>query len=120
MQSYKPEELFDQDGTLRPELAELAPRAHRRMGDNPHANGGLLLRNLRLPDFRDFAVEVPAPGGVKGEATRVWAIFSPKSCDSTRTRVTSGSSVPMRLAPTAWTRYWRLLPALGTPHHPRG
>jgi len=70
MRSYRPEELFDETGALRPELAELAPAGTRRMGDNPHANGGLLLRDLRLPDFRDFALDVPAPGAVKGEATR--------------------------------------------------
>ena len=70
MRSYGPEELFDETGALRPELVELAPAGTRRMGDNPHANGGLLLRDLRLPDFRDFAVDVPAPGAVKGEATR--------------------------------------------------
>jgi xylulose-5-phosphate/fructose-6-phosphate phosphoketolase len=75
MQSYKPEELFDEAGTLRPELAELAPRGTRRMGDNPHANGGLVLRDLELPDFRGFAVEVPAPGAVTGEATKVMGKF---------------------------------------------
>ncbi|MBN1631892.1 MAG: phosphoketolase family protein, partial [Thermoleophilia bacterium] len=58
MQSYKPEELFDETGAFLPELAELAPAGTRRMGDNPHANGGLLLRDLQLPDFRDFAVDV--------------------------------------------------------------
>ncbi len=62
LRSYRPEELFDEQGTLRPELAELAPRGERRMGANPHANGGLLLRDLRLPDFRDYAVDVPAAG----------------------------------------------------------
>jgi xylulose-5-phosphate/fructose-6-phosphate phosphoketolase len=62
LQSYRPAELFDAEGALRPELAELAPRGERRMGANPHANGGLLLRDLRLPDFSDYAVEVPAPG----------------------------------------------------------
>jgi xylulose-5-phosphate/fructose-6-phosphate phosphoketolase len=70
MQSYKPQELFDQSGRLIPELAELAPKGDRRMGANPHANGGLLLRDLRLPDFRDYAVDVPSPGRVMGEATR--------------------------------------------------
>jgi xylulose-5-phosphate/fructose-6-phosphate phosphoketolase len=75
MSSYKPEELFDQAGALRAELAELAPRGTRRMGDNPHANGGLLLRDLELPDFRDFAVEVPAPGSVTGQATKVMGEF---------------------------------------------
>ena len=61
MKSYRPEELFDASGRLKPELAELAPKGTRRMGANPHANGGLLLQDLRLPDFRDYAVEVPAP-----------------------------------------------------------
>jgi phosphoketolase len=58
MKSYRPEELFDENGRLRPELAELAPKGHRRMGDNPHANGGLLLRSLSLPDFRDYALDM--------------------------------------------------------------
>jgi xylulose-5-phosphate/fructose-6-phosphate phosphoketolase len=75
MKSYKPEELFDEAGTLIPELAELAPKGKRRMGDNPHANGGLLLKDLRMPDFRDYAVEVPAPGQVIGEATRTMGKF---------------------------------------------
>ncbi len=61
LRSYRPEELFDERGALRPELARLAPRGERRMGANPHANGGLLLRPLELPDFRDYAVAVPAP-----------------------------------------------------------
>ncbi|MBD2102847.1 phosphoketolase [Leptolyngbya sp. FACHB-261] len=75
MKSYKPEELFDENGTLTPELAELAPKGTRRMGDNPHTNGGLLLKDLKLPDFRDYAVEVPHPGGTVGEATRVMGVF---------------------------------------------
>ncbi|MFO0956783.1 MAG: phosphoketolase family protein [Isosphaeraceae bacterium] len=75
MKSYRPEELFEGSGELRPELAELAPRGARRMGANPHANGGLLLRDLRMPDFRDYAVEVPAPGAVTAEATRVQGTF---------------------------------------------
>ena len=62
MRSYRPEELFDEQGHLKPELAELAPKGVRRMGANPHANGGILLRDLRMPDFRDYAVDVPAPG----------------------------------------------------------
>lgn len=61
LRSYRPEELFDEHGRLRPELAELAPKAQRRMGANPHANGGILLRDLRMPDFRDYAVKVPSP-----------------------------------------------------------
>ncbi len=75
MKSYRPEELFDENGTLIPELAELAPKGDRRMGANPHANGGLLLKDLRLPDFRTYAVEVPKPGGVEAEATRVQGDF---------------------------------------------
>jgi xylulose-5-phosphate/fructose-6-phosphate phosphoketolase len=71
LRGYRPEELFGAEGRLRPELAELAPRGERRMGANPHANGGLLLRDLRLPDFRAYAVAVPAPGGVDAEDTRV-------------------------------------------------
>jgi xylulose-5-phosphate/fructose-6-phosphate phosphoketolase len=75
MKSYRPEELFDAAGRLRPELAELAPKGNRRMGANPHANGGLLLRELMLPDFCDYAVNVPSPGAVKAEATRVQGQF---------------------------------------------
>ena len=71
MRSYRPDELFDGAGALRTELAELAPRGERRMSANPHANGGLLLRDLRLPDFRSFAVPVESPGGSRSEATRV-------------------------------------------------
>ncbi|HZY90099.1 MAG TPA: phosphoketolase family protein, partial [Gemmataceae bacterium] len=75
MKSYKPEDLFDEGGRLLPELAELAPEGERRMGANPHANGGILLRDLRMPDFCDYAVKVPGPGGVEGEATRVLGTF---------------------------------------------
>ena len=71
MKSYRPDELFDDAGALRPDLRELAPSGERRMGANPHANGGILLRELRLPDFREYAVDVDAPGAVQGEATRV-------------------------------------------------
>ena len=75
MKSYKPEELFDTQGRLLPELAELAPEGDRRMGANPHANGGLLLRDLVMPDFRDYAVEVPAPGAVQAADTNVLGTF---------------------------------------------
>jgi xylulose-5-phosphate/fructose-6-phosphate phosphoketolase len=71
MRSYRPEELFDSAGALIGELAALAPRGVRRMSANPHANGGLLLRELRLPDFRDYAVAVSKPGDSEAEATRV-------------------------------------------------
>src|SRR5712664_2158080 len=71
MRSYRPEELFDERGRLRPELAVLAPEGARRMSANPHTNGGLLLKDLRLPDFREYAVDVPAPGAMTSEATRV-------------------------------------------------
>ena len=69
MKSYKPEELFDNNGRFLPELAELAPEGDRRMGSNPHANGGLLLRDLLIPDFRKFAVKVPSPGSVQAADT---------------------------------------------------
>jgi xylulose-5-phosphate/fructose-6-phosphate phosphoketolase len=70
MRGYRPEELFDETGRLVPELAALAPQGTRRMGSNPHANGGVLLRKLRLPDFRQYAVPVPKPGVETAEATR--------------------------------------------------
>ena len=75
MKSYRPDELFDATGKLRPELAELAPLGECRMSANPHANGGLLLRDLLLPDFVDYAVEVPTPGAVNAEATRIQGEF---------------------------------------------
>jgi len=75
MKSYKPEELFDANGRLIEELAALAPKGDRRMGANPHANGGLLLRDLKLPNFQDYGVKVPKPGTVKAEATRVMGQF---------------------------------------------
>jgi xylulose-5-phosphate/fructose-6-phosphate phosphoketolase len=75
MKSYRPEELFDAEGRLLSELAELAPKGTRRMGANPHANGGLLLRDLALPDFRDYQVPVPKPGTEVAESTRVLGHF---------------------------------------------
>jgi xylulose-5-phosphate/fructose-6-phosphate phosphoketolase len=71
MRSYQPEEVFDAQGRLIPELVELAPQGRRRMGANPHANGGRLLIDLELPDYTAYAVDVPMPGSVRGEATRV-------------------------------------------------
>ncbi len=99
LKSYRPSELFDEAGKLRSELAELAPKGERRMSANPHSNGGALLRELRLPDFRNYAVQVPKPGAVCGEATRVqgellrdvikhnpnnFRIFSPDETSSNR------------------------------------
>ncbi|BAU15760.1 phosphoketolase (plasmid) [Leptolyngbya sp. NIES-3755] len=75
MKSYKPEELFDESGKLIEELAELAPKGDRRMGANPYANGGLLLKDLKLPDFQDYAVEVPKPGTITAEPTRIMGQF---------------------------------------------
>ena len=75
MRSYKAEELFDEQGRLAADLAELAPSGDRRMGANPHTNGGLLLRDLRMPDFRTQAVAVPAPGSVKAQDTLVLGDF---------------------------------------------
>jgi xylulose-5-phosphate/fructose-6-phosphate phosphoketolase len=75
MKSYRPAELFDKSGSLRRELAELAPRGTRRMSANPHANGGLLMRDLKMPDFREYAIDVPTPGSVRAEATRIQGQF---------------------------------------------
>jgi xylulose-5-phosphate/fructose-6-phosphate phosphoketolase len=75
LRSYRAEELFDEEGHLRPELAELAPAGTRRMGSNPHANGGIFLRDLRMPDFRDYAAAVPSPGASGIGDTRVLGPF---------------------------------------------
>ncbi len=99
MQSYRPRELFDDSGRLRSEIAALAPSGDRRMSANPHANGGQLLEALRMPDFRSYAIDVPAPGATQGEATRVqgqlirdviarnphnFRVFSPDETNSNR------------------------------------
>ncbi|MEJ2532982.1 MAG: phosphoketolase family protein [Halioglobus sp.] len=75
MKSYRPQELFDDEGRLRPELAALAPEGERRMGANPHANGGLLLHDLKLPDHRGYAYDVATPGSTIGEATRRLGVY---------------------------------------------
>jgi xylulose-5-phosphate/fructose-6-phosphate phosphoketolase len=75
LRSYRPEELFDDSGRLKPDIAHLSPRGTRRMGSNPHANGGLLLRDLRLPDFRDYAVDVPTHGSPGAGDTRALGPF---------------------------------------------
>ncbi len=75
LRSYRPEELFDANGRLKPELAELSPHGTRRMSANPHTNGGVLLRELRMPDFRSYALEVPEPGALIADDTRTLAPF---------------------------------------------
>ena len=75
MKSYRPEELFDETGRLKAELAALPPQGTRRMSANPHANGGLLLRDLMLPNFSEYAIEAPSPGAATAEATRVMGEF---------------------------------------------
>lgn len=75
LKSYRPEELFDETGRLREEFAALAPKGDQRMGANPHANGGSLLRDLRLPDYRNYAVEIPVPGTVVVESARILGDF---------------------------------------------
>ena len=89
MRSYRPEELFDEHGRPRPEVVALAPAGERRMGANPHANGGLLLRDLRLPDFRAHAVDVPAPGDARRARRRAcWA------AGCARSRATNADTLP--------------------------
>ena len=75
MKSYRPDRLFDKKGQLIAEFAKLAPTGTRRMSANPHANGGLLMHDLKMPDFRDYAVKVPEPGAVEAEATRIQGQF---------------------------------------------
>jgi xylulose-5-phosphate/fructose-6-phosphate phosphoketolase len=93
MKSYRPDELFDRNGRFKAEVAALAPKGDRRMSANPHTNGGLLLKDLRLPDFRDYAVDVWSPGGVDAEATRVMGRFLRDvvklNCDSRNFRLFS-------------------------------
>jgi xylulose-5-phosphate/fructose-6-phosphate phosphoketolase len=75
LRSYRPEELFNEQGRLKSELAELAPKGDRRMGANPHANGGMLLHDLIMPDFRDYAVKVPSPGAVNASDAHELGVF---------------------------------------------
>ncbi len=113
MKSYSREELFDKTGRLRPELAELAPKGDRRMGANPHANGGLLLRDLRMPDFRDYAVKVPKPGAVVAEADACAGPVHPRrdqaqpeqiSAFSARTKPHPTAGAPSSRSPTGVRR----------------
>ncbi len=114
MRSYKAEELFDANGRLIPELAALAPKGDRRMGANPHANGGLLLHDLRMPDFRDHAVDVPAPGAVIGEDTTVLGTFLRDVAWPTRSSRTSASSARTRRCRTCSAPCSRSLRGSGT------
>jgi len=81
MKSYKAEELFDKEGRLIPELADLAPKGERRMGANPHTNGGLVLHDLVMPDFRKYAVKVPAPGSVEASDAHTLGVFFARCCE---------------------------------------
>ena len=97
LRSYRPEELFDEGGALRAELRALRPAGERRMGANPHANGGSLLRDLELPDFRDYAIEMDEPGGRPPPRPRgFWAPGCATSCGRTSLPPTSASSAPTR------------------------
>ena len=116
MKSYKAEELFDKNGRLLPELAELAPVGDRRMGANPHANGGILLRDLRMPDFHVHAVKVPSPGAVKGQDTLVLGKFpSGRGEAEPGPGKISVFSAPMRRFPTCWERFLRRQTGNGRP-----
>jgi xylulose-5-phosphate/fructose-6-phosphate phosphoketolase len=115
MKSYKPEELFDDQGRLMPELAELAPKGNRRMGANPHANGGLLLRDLRMPDFHTHAVSVPSPGAVDAQDTRVLGKFLRDVAKLNQEDAIFASSVPTRRSRICWTRFSRSPIANGMP-----
>ncbi len=107
LRSYKPEELFDENGRLIADLAELAPTGTRRMGANPHANGGELLKDLKMPNFYDYAVEVAKPGTVEAEATRVMGAFlrdvMQMNSDSKNFRVMS----PDENNSNRWTQFWK-------------
>ena len=107
MQSYRPQELFDERGKFREELAALAPTGHRRMGSNPHANGGELLQPLSMPHFHDYAVPVPKPGSVQAEATRVLGKFLRDVMKLNLDSGISACSAPTRPRRTGWRRSTR-------------
>ena len=107
MKSYKAEELFDEDGRLLAELADLAPKGDRRMGANPHANGGLLLHDLRMPDFHKHAVTVPSPGAVAAQDTMVLGKFLRDVAKLNRRNEISGYSGLMRRCQIFWVRSLR-------------
>ena len=101
MKSYRPDELFTEEGGLRPELAATAPKGDRRMSANPHTNGGLLLRDLRLPAYTDYAVPVTSPGAVTAESTRVMGRYLRDVMALNMSRETSGFSALTRTTRTA-------------------
>jgi xylulose-5-phosphate/fructose-6-phosphate phosphoketolase len=111
--SYRPEELFDASGRLLPELRALAPKGRRRMGDNPHANGGLLLRDLRCRISGSTRSRCRSRAGPPGRPRAPWAPFCETSCAPTRP--TSGCSARTKPPPTAWARCSRSPPAAGWP-----
>ena len=116
MKSYRPEELFDDKGRLKGELAALAPQGNRRMSANPHANGGLLLRDLRLPNFRDYAVEVPSPGSVnRGSDAGHGRIPARRDETQSAIRATSACSARTRTTPIAGRTCSRSRTAPGPP-----
>jgi xylulose-5-phosphate/fructose-6-phosphate phosphoketolase len=126
MRSYRPEELFDGDGRLRPDIAGTAPEGSRRMSANPHANGGELLADLRLPDFQDYAVDVPEPGRGQSEATEVlgtWLRDVIRDNPTTFRLMGPDETASNRLTPVfeATDRVWQP-PILPTDEHlaPRG
>ena len=123
MNSYRPAELFDNGGHLRPELAELPPSGTRRMSANPHTNGGLLLRDLRLPDFRDYAIAVPSPGAVTAEVDPDHGRFSARRDEAEHGGAEFSAVQPRReqfeplagCAPSHQPRLGRRDPAVGRP-----
>jgi xylulose-5-phosphate/fructose-6-phosphate phosphoketolase len=113
MKSYKAEELFDEEGRLIPELAELAPKGDRRMGANPHANGGILLRDLQMPDFHQHAVTVSSPGAVQVEDTLILGSFLRDVAKLNQDKRNFESSGQMRRSPISCRRCLRSQTANG-------
>ena len=114
MRSYKPDELFDESGKLVPDLADLPPKGERRMSANPHANGGLLLKDLRLPPFEDYAVSLPSPGSASAEATRVQGQFLRDVMKANLAAKNFPPSVPTRTTPTVGRTFSPLRTAIGS------
>jgi xylulose-5-phosphate/fructose-6-phosphate phosphoketolase len=107
LRSYRPEELFDEEGRVLPEILAQAPEGERRLSANPHANGGELLRDLVLPDFRDYAVEVKRPGADTSEATRVLGSFlrDIMARNPTRPRRTGSATSSRSRTRRGWRRH---------------